>query len=112
MYCPNCGNQIDDSAYVCPICGASTTGEIQPEQKKGKNVMAIVGFVLSFFTALVGLIISAVALKRANNELNGDGKGFATAGIIIGAIGTAAYVIGFIIYFIEIGALFSMYGSM
>lgn len=87
MYCKSCGSQLDDEAVVCPYCGVAT-GVNQPAQTHSNetNTLAIVGFVLSFFTALIGLIISAIALHKAKTEYNGNGKGFAIAGIVIGAV--------------------------
>lgn len=54
----------------------------------GENpkTMAIVGFVLSFVVALAGLIVSAIALKKYNETGYTEGKGFATAGLIISII--------------------------
>ncbi|MDQ6602301.1 MAG: DUF4190 domain-containing protein [Chloroflexota bacterium] len=59
-------------------------GYPQPAKTNG---LAIAGFVLSFFISLVGLILSIIALVQINGS-NGrqKGKGFAIAGIIIGAV--------------------------
>lgn len=53
------------------------------------NTLALVGFILSFFISVVGLILSIIGLIQINGA-NGmqKGKGLAIAGIIIGAIGT------------------------
>lgn len=48
--------------------------------------LAILGFVLSFFIPLAGIIISAIAMKKFKESGETDGKGFATAGLIIGII--------------------------
>jgi hypothetical protein len=58
---------------------------VQPKM----NTLALVGFILSFFISLVGLILSIIGLNQINGA-NGTqtGKGLAIAGIIIGAIGT------------------------
>ena len=52
--------------------------------KKNSNVVAIVGFILSFFIGTAGLICSIVGLVKSK-ELK-DGKGFSIAGIIISSI--------------------------
>lgn len=60
-----------------------------------KNVLAIVGFVLSLFSAyvmFVGLIISIIGLVKSRS-LGGKGKGFAIAGIIISLLTIAAIVV-------------------
>lgn len=56
--------------------------------------LAILGFVLSFFVSIAGLIVSAVALKKFKESGETDGKGFATAGLIIGIISLVFGIIG------------------
>ena len=51
---------------------------------KQSNTIAIVGFILSFFISIAGLICSIIGLKKSK-ELN-NGKGFSIAGIIISSI--------------------------
>lgn len=100
MYCKNCGNEIHDDAVVCIHCGVPTQNyNNQPQQQnyQQSNTMAIVGFILSFFIALAGLICSIIGLQRADNELNGNGRGFAIAGIVISSISLAVTVIVVII---------------
>lgn len=80
MFCKYCGSQIDDNAVFCPHCGVSQT-----QNKEETNAPAIVGFVLSFFIAIAGLICSIVGYKKAK-ELGGKGYGFAVAGIIISIV--------------------------
>ncbi len=53
------------------------------------KTLAIVGFVLSFFTTIPGLIVSIIALKKMNDAGETDGKGFAIAGMVIGIVTTA-----------------------
>lgn len=48
--------------------------------------LAILGLVFSFIFPLVGLIISIVALNKFKESGETDGKGLATAGLIIGII--------------------------
>ena len=52
--------------------------------KKNSNVIAIVGFILSFFIGIAGLICSIIGLVKSK-ELK-DGKGFSIAGIIISSL--------------------------
>ena len=100
MYCRNCGNEIHDDAVVCIHCGVPTSNNNQPQQQnyQQSNTIAIVGFILSFFIALAGLICSIIGLQRANKELNGSGRGFAIAGIVISSISLAVAAIIVIIY--------------
>ncbi len=111
MFCKNCGKEIDDSAVVCPNCGVATENMAKnttpvPAQK---NTIAVVGFVLSFFTSLIGLIVSIVGLVNAKKpEYNGDGKSFAIAGIIISSIETVLIII---IYAAVIGTACAVAGA-
>ena len=95
MYCKKCGQQLDGFESHCPNCGAPTeetnTAPSAPA-KKESNTIALVGFILSFFVALPGLICSIIGYRKAKNE-GLDRGGLALAGIIISAI---SMVIGFI----------------
>lgn len=57
------------------------------------KTLAIVGFVLSLVTGIPGLIVSAIALKKYKDSGETDGKGLAVAGLVIGIICAASYVI-------------------
>lgn len=100
MYCKNCGSNLDDRAVVCPNCGVPT-GVQPPEQTTESNTIATVGFILSFFVAIAGLICSIIGYRNAS-KLNGDGKGFALAGIIISSV---SMVLAFIIYIVAMAFL-------
>lgn len=60
-----------------------------------KKSLAIVGFILSLVTGIPGLIVSAIALKKYKDSGDVDGKAFAIAGLVIGIICAAVYVITF-----------------
>lgn len=66
-------------------------GYMQP-QSDTANSYAIAGFVLSFIVPLVGLIISVLGYRKAK-EMNGCGKGFAVAGIVISAVSLASVLL-------------------
>ncbi len=87
MFCNNCGKEIDNNAAICPYCGvvANKNALNSATNINQSNTMATVGFVFSFFIAIVGLICSIIGLKRAP-EFGGNGKGLAIAGIIISII--------------------------
>ena len=99
MFCKNCGKEIDDRAVVCPYCGVQVGGLDTVQEKT--NTLAIVGFILSFFIAIAGLICSIIALKRAPS-FGGNGKGLATAGIVISIV---AIVIAVIYIFIVVAMI-------
>lgn len=89
MFCNNCGSQIDDKAVICPHCGVPVRGVTQPD--KG-NPLAIVGFILSFFIAIAGLICSILGYQKCKKE-GAPYKGLALAGIIISAVSWALALI-------------------
>lgn len=73
------------------------------------KTLAIVGLVLDFVLAPVGLILSIVA-KKKSVEAGFDG-GLAKVGVIIGIITTILWVIGIIFNIITFAALMSASGS-
>ena len=99
MFCKNCGKEIDDKAAICVHCGVAVE---KKSENSETNVLAIVGFVLSFFIALAGLICSIIGYKRAP-EFGGKGKSLALAGIIISIISMALVVLIYIIVAAAIG---------
>ena len=102
MYCPNCGKVIEDKAVICPHCGVATGNSNE------SNILAIVGFILSFFSTVIGLVLSILGYKKSL-ELNGKGKGLATGGIIISSV---SIVIAVIIIFSSVSALLSSIDSL
>ncbi|MDP4120724.1 MAG: DUF4190 domain-containing protein [Bacillota bacterium] len=108
--CISCGADLDDTMKFCPRCGTllnpyeqSTPVNFPPQppifppqpplipQQPRNNSLAIAGFVVSLaslafcgFPAIIGLILSIIALNQIKNT-GESGKGFAVAGIVIGA---------------------------
>lgn len=106
MFCKYCGKEVEDTVVVCPHCGKQIS-ELKVEQQNDSengqiNVLSLVGFILSFFVPIAGLICSIIGYKQIK-ENGGNGKGFAIAGIAIGATFTALIVIYLIMVFGLIG---------
>ena len=57
---------------------------MENNNKKNSNVIAIIGFVLSFFIGIAGLVCSIIGLVKSK-QLK-DGKAFSIAGIIISSL--------------------------
>lgn len=60
--------------------------------QQGTNTLAIVGFVLSFFVNLAGVICGHIALSQIK-KTGEKGRGFAIAALIIGYLSIAASII-------------------
>ena len=108
-YCAHCGAELMDEAAICTKCGCSVDGMNSPyggSQSENWNTLAIVGFVLSFFTSIVGLVLSILSYKQTK-ESGEKGKELALAGIIISSIKLALSIVVIIIYIGLFAALFS-----
>ena len=70
------------------------------------NTMAILALVFAFVFSPLGIVFGHIAKKQIR-ERNEQGEGLATAGLIIGYIFTALYVIGCAFYIIVIIAVAS-----
>ena len=120
-YCTNCGEKVEEYYNVCPRCGTplknnhfvsddnqyrrsnsySSTSDINEDKRKSSegesssDTFAIVGFVLTFFIPIVGLIFSISGMKSTKN------KGFAIAGVILNSI-IVLFTIIIILFYISI----------
>ena len=117
-FCTNCGTKLEEDQLFCTSCGKKVDGENNdnaqqvavnpvnnnvPNNSSVKtNGLAIAGFVVSLVSTilccgafnLVGLVLSIVGLTKAK-DYDGNGKGFAIAGIIISAV---VMVLSIVIY--------------
>ena len=62
---------------------------------KGTNYFAIIGFIMSLFFALPGLILSIIGLNKS--KYTNSGKGLSIAGIIISGISLLITLIAFLL---------------
>ena len=110
-FCQYCGNKINAQAKFCPHCGASLQAQqswqapppaqniqysqpVQPAQTTEKNTIALVGFILSFFVPLAGLICSIIGLNKVPlYRTENSRKGLAIAGIVISAVNLVLSII-------------------
>lgn len=102
-YCSTCGAELHDEAVICPKCGCAVPGMKVPNSQSNvedgeqkKNPMAIVGFIVSFFFGIVGLILGIIALNQTK-ELDGEGRGLSIAAIIISSVSIVMKIIIFIV---------------
>ncbi|MBR2967924.1 MAG: zinc-ribbon domain-containing protein [Clostridia bacterium] len=98
MYCRNCGKEINDNADVCLHCGVATNKTTANQSSAQQtNVLAIIGFILSFIMPIAGLVLSILGRSKASSY-NDNGKGLSLAGIIISSIYLAFGLLVIIIY--------------
>lgn len=93
-FCTNCGAELNDDQDICVKCGKMVKKSNNNASNEKKNNMATTGFVIALvsliinFGGIVGLlatIFSAIGLAKVK-EFEGNGKGLAIAGLIIGII--------------------------
>ena len=120
MFCPGCGNKLEENAKFCASCGrkieeekeekiqtAAASNNINNEVNNNtqkSNTFAIAGFVISLVSMILccgtiswlSLIFSIIGVVNANKE-NGKGKGFAIAGIIISALSILILIILYVL---------------
>ena len=85
----------DAGANAPPAPTAGSPYPSAPVSPPGR-VLSIVGLVLAFLAAPVGLILSIVAAVKLGKA--GAPKGLAIAGIIVGAVITLLWIIGIIMF--------------
>ena len=95
--------QPQQPMYQPPIYQQPVYEAPAPVEGSGNmNALSIVAFVMSFFISLVGIILSAIALKKHNADITLKGRGFAKAGLIISIITTAIYAFYIFIYIVAL----------
>ncbi len=93
-FCKNCGSEIDDKAVICPKCGVA--------QNSNPAVVDNGGFgygLLGCCIPLIGLILWLVWKDTKPVTAKSAGKG--------ALIGFILSVVGYIIYFVFIAAMFA-----
>ena len=106
-FCAKCGSEMEKDATFCANCGTSADGKAEAKVVESssngetRNGMATAGFILSFFVPVLGLIFSIVGLNKAN-QLGGNGRGLAKAGLILSIIWMVLSVIAYIIYYMVV----------
>lgn len=90
------------AGYAAPAAPAYP----QPEPSPPGRVLSIVGLVLAFVAAPIGLILSIVAAVKLGKA--GQPKGLAIAGIVVGAVLTIIEIIGIILFIAFFAAIFGM----
>ncbi|TEU11346.1 MAG: DUF4190 domain-containing protein [Anaerolineales bacterium] len=115
MFCPNCGTENPGGSSVCQNCGAQLTPPAPPPAQQiivtspptsglatASLVFGILGWIL---LPLLGNVLAVIFGHMAQSEINKSegqlgGKGSATAGLVLGYLGLAGWVLGILIFLI------------
>ena len=52
MYCPNCGEQIDDKAVVCPKCGVPVKNATAPDDAPSTGGISFSDYRVNFVSRM------------------------------------------------------------
>jgi uncharacterized membrane protein YvbJ len=103
MYCPKCGEQNPDNSSFCSKCGAALTQTASVSQRPLETartsglaiaslVLGLVGFLINPLSILA-IIFGAVAMSQTGRNHNLKGRGMAIAGLVLGIIVAAFWII-------------------
>lgn len=94
-YCSNCGNKVDNEAYICPKCGVL----LKNNQVSSSNDTGSIGYgILGFFFPLVGLILYLCWKNESPNNAKIAGKGALISVIINVVLCILAFIFSFIFF--------------
>ena len=90
MYCSNCGNKVDDNAYVCVNCGVilkKRTNNIRNIKEKNNNVIVVFSLIFGIISVISSFSlffydISEVGMYTKALERIMYGLGFASISIL------------------------------
>jgi uncharacterized membrane protein YvbJ len=120
MYCPKCGEQTPEGSNFCQKCGAALTTQpasldqslsvLETERTSGLAVASLVLGIVSFGfnpLAVLAIIFGAVAMSQTRKNPNLRGRGMAVAGLVLGIVVTAVWII----IIIWLGSVFWLFGT-
>jgi hypothetical protein len=85
-----------------PVPPQQPYGQVQPASERW-NILAIVGFILTFFIALAGIILGFIALSQIKRT-GEKGHGLALWAVILGFVFIVLGIIGSIVYGIAVAS--------
>lgn len=93
MYCVKCGSQMDDTAIMCPACGAPTDNykRNKKEKPKSSTTRLVLGIISCVLFILITFQSCAVGL---GNALEGNGESSGFAGLMLALCMLAAGIVG------------------
>ena len=104
MYCPKCGEQIEDEAVICPKCGCETGIKTKKNSTDGESKAGI-GCLFCLFLNLIGLIIGICMYPSGTKDRETFVRGWLTTFFVCIAI----VIVFRLISFIFVGCVASRY---
>jgi uncharacterized membrane protein YvbJ len=112
MYCPKCGEKNPDDSKFCSKCGAALVATPAPapaptpraaagERTSGMAITALIMGILGFFInplAILAVIFGIIGLNQTNKDPSLKGRGMAVAGLVLGIVAIASWVITIIFW--------------
>lgn len=117
MFCPQCGEKNPDDAKFCTKCGAALTVEaeraraqapapraraVEGERTSGMAIAALIMGILAFLTfgplAILAIIFGGIGLSQTGKDPTLKGRGMAVAGLVLGIIAGAFWIIAMIVW--------------
>ncbi len=113
MFCSKCGEKNPDDGKFCSKCGTALTATKAPAAAPAKRaaagektsgiaiaalVMGIAAFVVFGPLAILAIIFGAIGISQANKDPSLKGKGMAKAGLVLGIVAVAGWVIVTIVW--------------
>jgi hypothetical protein len=111
MQCPACGAQNSEDSNFCKSCGMALakTGKhdglipsvaSQPAAEHVRTsglavtslVLGVIGLIFSFL-GILAIILGAIAISQINREPDLEGRGLAIAGLVLGIIDIAVWLL-------------------
>jgi len=113
MFCPKCGQQNSEDSSFCRSCGTALAVAAPMPGATGQHYVAnttqnaplsvpslVLGLIGLFISplAILAIIFGAVALGKINNDPSLKGKGMAVAGLVLGIVEIASWVLVILIF--------------
>ncbi len=120
MFCSQCGEKNPDDGKFCSKCGEALVATKAPkapaaapeaapapraaagEKTSGMAIAALVMGIAAFVVfgplAVLAIIFGAIGISQANKDPSLKGKGMAKAGLVLGIIAVAGWVIVMIVW--------------